>query len=315
MIQTADGKNFWFWIGYSNQYMKSPDDATGSKIATGAIDGFNGFFDDTKSLSSQLDQMKSQHVLNSVTLNEDQTWNGAHYKVIEFNFSVPLPEQMLKTIPSGKLTVVQDVYIGDDMLVHRVADQSEIFNEETVYFPIKTDTLTDKSQFAFVPPAGSKPNTPGSPAAEAPPLKNGTIAPDFTVQDTAGKPVKLSSYRGKVVVIDFWATWCGPCQASLPHTNEVAEKFKGKDVVFLAINTDDSMDAFKSWLPGHKSFDALVFAIDTGTGPKNVAGALYNVTGIPTQFVVNKLGKITNSFVGYGGPTDDLENAVKSAGG
>ena len=145
-------------------------------------------------------------------------------------------------------------------------------------------------------------------------LAAGTPAPDFMVQDKAGSPVKLSDYHGKVVVLDFWATWCGPCQRSLPHTNEVAKQFADKGVVVLAVCVSDTKAAFDGWLPKHPEYDSITFAIDpTKRGDPDVAGRLYHVTGIPTQYVIGKDGKVITSFVGYGGPTTDLADAITKA--
>ena len=147
-------------------------------------------------------------------------------------------------------------------------------------------------------------------------LAAGTPAPDFTVQDKAGGPVKLSDYKGKVVVLDFWATWCPPCQRSLPHTNEVAKQFAGKGVVVLAVCVSDTQAAFDGWLPKHPEYDSITFAIDpTKRGDPDVANRLYHVTGIPTQYVIGKDGKVIVSFVGYGGPTSDLADAITKAMG
>jgi thiol-disulfide isomerase/thioredoxin len=153
----------------------------------------------------------------------------------------------------------------------------------------------------------------GAPPAPPSLLAAGTAAPDFTVEDATGKPLKLSDFRGKVVVLDFWATWCGPCIASLPHTNTVARKFKDKDVVVVALNVMDEKKAFAAWLPKNRQYDALVFAIDPRGRGNNVAHTLYQVSGIPTQYVIDKDGRIVKGFVGYGGPTDDLENAIAAA--
>ncbi len=145
-------------------------------------------------------------------------------------------------------------------------------------------------------------------------LAAGAQAPDFTVQDKAGSPVKLSDYKGKVVVLDFWATWCGPCQRSLPHTNEVAKQFADKGVVVLAVNVWDKKDAFDDWLPKHPEYDAVTFVLDpTQEHGKDVASLLYHVSGIPTQYVIGKDGKVFQSFVGYGGPTSDLADALTKA--
>lgn len=176
----------------------------------------------------------------------------------------------------------------------------------------KIDAPIAPATFAWTPPADAKVYVaPVRPQL----LANGAAAPDFTVNDKDGKPVKLSDYRGKVVVLDFWATWCGPCMQSLPHTTDVAKKYADKNVVVLAVNVWDAQDKFDAWLPKHPEYSALTFAIDpTKEQGKDIATTLYHVSGIPTQYVIGKDGKIVKSFVGFGGPTADLENALKAAG-
>ncbi len=151
-------------------------------------------------------------------------------------------------------------------------------------------------------------------ASRPPLLAPGADAPDFTVQDKSGAPVKLSDYKGKTVVLDFWATWCGPCQMSLPHTNAVAKKFADQGVVVLAVNVFDTKEAFQGWLPQHPEYSALKFVLDpAGRSPDSIASKLYHVTGIPTQYVIDKNGRIFKSFVGYGGPTTELADAITKA--
>jgi len=145
-------------------------------------------------------------------------------------------------------------------------------------------------------------------------LTAGTLAPDFSVVDKNGKASKLSDYRGKIVVLDFWATWCPPCMASLPHTNEVAKKMADKGVVTLAVNVWDKKDAFDAWLPKNETkYDSITFVLDPSEGGQAIATPLYHVSGIPTQYTIDRDGKIRKSFVGFDGPTDDLENTIAAA--
>ncbi len=183
---------------------------------------------------------------------------------------------------------------------------------QTNFTDWKINPVIPASRFVFVPPAGAKEVVADTPPAQPVLLANGTLAPDFAVQDKSGKPVHLSDYKGKVVVLDFWATWCGPCQQSLPHTQSVAAQFAPQGVVVLAVNVWDTKPAFDKWLPAHAAFRSIAFAFDPSPDAKRVTNA-YNVSGIPTQYIIGKDGKITQSFVGYDGPSEDLANAITSA--
>jgi thiol-disulfide isomerase/thioredoxin len=158
-----------------------------------------------------------------------------------------------------------------------------------------------------------KKTSSGDDTAEHALLSNGTVAPDFVVHDDKGGVVKLSSYRGKVVVIDFWATWCGPCQESLPGTNAIAAKYASKNVVVLGVNVWDTKNAFHDWLPSHKKLSSIKFAIDTRTQGQDVATKLYHVSGIPTQYVIDKKGRIVKALVGSSEDESELTNGIKTA--
>ena len=83
-------------------------------------------------------------------------------------------------------------------------------------------------------------------------------------------------------MLDFWATWCGPCRMSLPHTNEVAKQFADKGVVVLAVCVSDTQAAFDGWLPKHPEYASITFATDPSKrGDPNATGRLYHVSGIP----------------------------------
>lgn len=138
-------------------------------------------------------------------------------------------------------------------------------------------------------------------------------APDFTLKDIDGNTVQLSKLRGKVVVADFWATWCGPCKRSLPAMKMTLEKYKNDpDVAFLFIHTwesgtpEQANKEAKAYLHDN-GFDEFHLVMDTknpATG-KNDAVSAFGVKGIPAKFVIDKQGNIRFQITGFGGANED----------
>lgn len=132
-------------------------------------------------------------------------------------------------------------------------------------------------------------------------------APDFRLVNMNGEEVSLESLRGKVVVIDFWATWCGPCKASFPGMQRAVNKYeKSDDVAFVFIDTweNGEPDAKKANVKKFIDSKAYTFNVLFDLDDKVVAS--YGVSGIPTKFVVDKNGLIRFKSVGFGGNDDEL---------
>jgi peroxiredoxin len=147
-------------------------------------------------------------------------------------------------------------------------------------------------------------------------LTAGTVAPEFTVLGENGNNVSLADFRGKVIILDFWATWCGPCQRSMPHLQKVYETVKDKGIVVLALCVWDEKADYDSWLKENKSKYGFTFAFDpAGRGENNIAAKLYKVSGIPTTYIIDKEGKVAEAVVGYSGDDDRrIEAALKKVG-
>ncbi|MBC5622831.1 TlpA disulfide reductase family protein [Butyricimonas hominis] len=127
-------------------------------------------------------------------------------------------------------------------------------------------------------------------------LKEGNVAPAFTLKDFKGKEHSLADYKGKVLVIDVWATWCGGCIAKLPTYMAMSQKYKERDdIEFITISIDDK-GAFNSWkyaLPRLKLMGVTNLLASKGecTFQKD-----YNITGIPRYFLIDKEGKIVSVY-------------------
>ncbi|MGP8215142.1 MAG: redoxin family protein [Bacteroidia bacterium] len=117
----------------------------------------------------------------------------------------------------------------------------------------------------------------------------GSPAPDFTLPDTEGKDVSLSGYKGKVVLIDFWASWCAPCRASLPGIVRIYDKYKGKNFTILSVSLDKDKD---KWLDAIKQFHLTWTQVSDLKYWDSKVVRLYNFDGIPFSVLVDENGNI-----------------------
>lgn len=125
-----------------------------------------------------------------------------------------------------------------------------------------------------------------------PVLKQPLAAPDFELQGEDGKTYKLSDYRGKVVVMNFWASWCPPCRYEMPSLERLWQKVKDKGVVVLGINVGESADAIFEFTGSY----AMSFPI-----PMDIEGKVikkYSVAGLPATYIISPDGLITHRAVG-----------------
>jgi thiol-disulfide isomerase/thioredoxin len=138
----------------------------------------------------------------------------------------------------------------------------------------------------------------------------GQPAPEATLVDSTGKEVLLSSYKGEVVFIDFWATWCVPCLASLPKSHALAEEYKGRtDVAFLFVNVNDTPERWRNFLRKEKPSGENLYADEERS---NRMRKEFNFDGIPHYVLLDKQGRFINSNVpGAEGAKPLIEEALK----
>jgi thiol-disulfide isomerase/thioredoxin len=118
----------------------------------------------------------------------------------------------------------------------------------------------------------------------------GYMAPDFTLSDSSGKKKHtLSGYRGKYVLIDFWASWCGPCKQEIPYLKTAYSRFHNKGFEILSVSLDDNKD---KWTAALRQFQMPWIHISDVKGFNSVVNELYHVPSIPKTLLLDKTGKI-----------------------
>jgi len=119
-------------------------------------------------------------------------------------------------------------------------------------------------------------------------------APNFALKDLDGKTQRLSAYKGKVVLVNFWATWCPPCRREMPSMERLYQKLKGEPFMVLAIDQNESFDlvfAFTGQLDPSPTFPLLL-------DEKAKTPPQWGVKGLPTSFIVDKQGRVAYRAVG-----------------
>lgn len=129
------------------------------------------------------------------------------------------------------------------------------------------------------------------------PLAPGTHAPAFSVKTTTGKTLTLKSLRGKVVLMDYWATWCGPCRMATPTLQALHTRFGPKGLRVVGMSVDDARSVSRV-KPFMKAFH-ITYAVTTSPDANQKAARAYQVDGIPSQYLIDKKGVVRWSQAGY----------------
>jgi peroxiredoxin/outer membrane lipoprotein-sorting protein len=169
-----------------------------------------------------------------------------------------------------------------------------VMEQVTSFTLARVNEALPDSLFTFIPPAGATLVQAFGPQAggETPSPLVGKPAPPFTLKGLKGSTIALASYKRKVVLLDFWATWCRPCRIEMPRVEALYKEFKAKGLVVFAVNSGEDLVTVKGFLA--KNPYTMPILLD----PKGEAARLYQAYAIPTLVVIGKDGKISSYFTG-----------------
>ena len=134
---------------------------------------------------------------------------------------------------------------------------------------------------------------PGGGAAPSSSPSQGAPAPDFDLTTLSGEPLRLADHRGKVVLVDFWASWCGPCRMEVPHLIDLQQTYGARGFQILGVAVSDREENVRLFA------DRMGLNYPTGMGTAEVVEAYGGFTSIPTSFLVAPDGSIAARYTGY----------------
>ncbi|HYK87401.1 MAG TPA: TlpA disulfide reductase family protein [Acidobacteriota bacterium] len=133
----------------------------------------------------------------------------------------------------------------------------------------------------------------------------GRLAPNFKLSDLSGRVVSLDQYRGKIVMLDFWATWCGPCRITMPVLENLQKEYP-KDLTLLAINVSEPRELVRRYVDNQKIASTVLLDED------GAVGEAYRSESIPMQVLIDQRGVVRRVTVGYSSRlADQLRSAIE----
>ncbi|MFI5372225.1 MAG: redoxin domain-containing protein [Candidatus Eisenbacteria bacterium] len=308
-LQISDGTDRYEYLAQLGQYRHHRHPVPDSAIAAGTVSGGLGFGTALMRLLGQLD--------DSVTAlarlpDEQVAFDGGMRPCAVLEATYPVARAS-----GGSMEGPRRFWI--DPKDHRVlrirstitrpgpSGEARI-RQETRFELVRLGGPVADSLFEFTPPPGSRAvhdwETPGQPQHAD---LTGNDAPDFELTDLNGHKHKLSDSRGKVVLLDFWATWCGPCRITMPLVDKIEREYRSRGLVVYSINLRETHDAAAAYI--RKKGYGMTTLLD-GSGS---VGDAYQVNGIPALFIVGGDGKISAQMIGVQ-QEEDLRDAIEDAG-
>ncbi|CAL1521399.1 TlpA disulfide reductase family protein [Chitinophaga sp. MM2321] len=188
--------------------------------------------------------------------------------------------------PANAVFAVSQVRSGEEIMAHK-----QVITSLTTRFPKNTlvKSMTEKIAELEKAQGSGAQDSDAAGGQEPSAMKVGEVAPDFTLPDPSGKMISLKSFRGKYVLIDFWASWCGPCRQENPNVVNAYQQYKGKNFTILGVSLDKTKD---QWLAAIQQ-DGLTWShVSDLKFWDSAVVPLYGINAIPTNYLLDPQGKI-----------------------
>ena len=210
-------------------------------------------------------------------------------------------------VDKARALVLRD---SSSVRLHNPATGTSIASEQVTSFTYaRVNEALPDTLFAFVPPEGARLVKTFGPQAgdETPSPLVGKAAPPFTLKGVKGSTVSLAAYKGRVVLLDFWATWCGPCRIEMPRVEKLYQELRPKGLVVFGVNFAEDATTVKNFLA--KNPYTIPILLDA----QGDVGRAYEADAIPTMVVIGRDGKVSSYFQGVR-DEDALRAALAKAG-
>lgn len=294
VLVVSDGEHIWYYMSHLKQYIKR--EASGSPESAVISSGFL-----PKNLPDPSTSVKSVKLSgeDGIDLGGEKIpcW------VVETTYDkIALPGQnasiieavQINWISKDKGLSLQSTF-GAKLVLPGMPQPVEM-TQSTRTTALRLNVDLPDSLFVFTPPEGSKETADWSLPGVAKPDIIGKAPPAFTGKSLDGKEIDLAALRGKVVLIDFWATWCGPCKRELPAIQKVHTEFRDKGLVVLGVSVGEEKATIEKFLKT-AGLTYPVFRVDEAT---DLVSKL-SVTGFPTVVLLDRDGKVASYEVGARG--------------
>ncbi len=303
----SDGENTWMYLGPLKQYTRTAAASSPDALMKSINPGISEMLAQNKS--------KDPYLSVKVTGEEALEMDGRHYDcfVVEATLDrIDMPGEMSLTDGVMKMWIEKKTKLtlrqtASATMQGGALRAPAVMNQTVNMLSMKLNEPVPDSMFQFTPPQGAREVKEFQGPVKSVANLEGKAAADFKLTSMDGREFSLAALRGKVVLMDFWATWCGPCLKDLPALQQIHTEFRDRGLVLIGIDAGEDRETVNKFLDQTKLSYPIILINGTSVLES------YSVTAFPTVVLIDRDGKIALYHVGSGSEAD-LRAALASLG-